>query len=878
MSSTEVSERKLRPLYDAVDSGNNKLALQLCNKMLKKQPNALILKALKAVALERSNKEEEALALCDEVRKAEPADESVLQATTHVYASMGKHDEVIAMYEAAARQQPNNEEFCNMWFMAMVRKNDFKGQQQAALKNHKNFKSNKYLFWAIMSLILQAKQVPAGQPNIFYPLAERMIAKAAQEKRIRTAEEVQLYLNVLIAQNKHADALAVIENEFSEICKNDPEIQWMRLELLANCNKWPTVNSVVRTNLLKINPDEWQYFQFYLDSLFKLLDQEIELENGSLIYDKSIADARKFLSSLQQQLISQGQDVKRGVFLAEIELECRIIKERKQDALASTVPLVASYFERFSSKTCCFEDLQPYVKCFSEQEISELLDMLRSKLPPLTTNAKAVQRHINFAKLERFLGQQSKLSVQELSDLADNLWKAYNSALPLGKNLEETERQYGDEFVILASHLLVDAYHKDNANIRHLFRAIFWLEAALQKSKHNFQFKLLLIRLYQIIGVYQRALSIYETMDIKQVQLDTLLHFATEHAMSLGQFDHMQHTFANAAQIYSSNNSETPDMLVLAYKNGTYSKIEEFIAFRRKLDDSLQRGINKLTTTRMGGMQRAFSIKMAMDYFKGLDLEGVEWGEEFCNAREDNRDYEVMLDFANGEKETLPAESATRPGPHLTLESFRIYAALLALISSAAKGEDTSKVVEAMEKMREGAELTTAEQKLFDMVMKLESAIRDETDPAVFIEKAILAVKAVALESSPDDTVLTLTWKGFHRYSVLWEMCTYAIVLGQAINSGSAKTKKAPGKTLLPHVEHLYSELASVLKQALGNLARLLKEVKSSGFNDTVLERVGVEKSAEERSAIGRCVHSWRLSLELLNEELNRLCDAVSNS
>lgn len=62
---------------------------------------------------------------------------------------------VVELYENAANQQPKNEEFAKNWFMAMVRNGDYKGQQAAALKLHRTFKQDKYLFWAIMSLALQ---------------------------------------------------------------------------------------------------------------------------------------------------------------------------------------------------------------------------------------------------------------------------------------------------------------------------------------------------------------------------------------------------------------------------------------------------------------------------------------------------------------------------------------------------------------------------------------------------------------------------------------------------------------------------------------------------------------------------------------------------
>lgn len=40
-------------------------------------------------------------------------------------------------------------------FMANVRANDFKGQQQVAMKLLKQFKNNpRYVFWNVMSLVL----------------------------------------------------------------------------------------------------------------------------------------------------------------------------------------------------------------------------------------------------------------------------------------------------------------------------------------------------------------------------------------------------------------------------------------------------------------------------------------------------------------------------------------------------------------------------------------------------------------------------------------------------------------------------------------------------------------------------------------------------
>ena len=68
-----------------------------------------------------------------------------------------------------------------------------------------------------------------------------------------------------------------------------------------------------------------------------------------------------------------------------------------------------------------------------------------------------------------------------------------------GKSLEKTERQYGDDYVVLAAHALLKKY-REKQDVAFILHAIVLLETALAKSIYNFQFKIMLIRLYLIIG------------------------------------------------------------------------------------------------------------------------------------------------------------------------------------------------------------------------------------------------------------------------------------------------------------------------------------------------------------------------------------------
>lgn len=68
-----------------LDSGNNKKALQECDKVLKKTPNLLCAKALKALSVLRMGRESECTNILDALVAENPADDATLQAMTLCY-------------------------------------------------------------------------------------------------------------------------------------------------------------------------------------------------------------------------------------------------------------------------------------------------------------------------------------------------------------------------------------------------------------------------------------------------------------------------------------------------------------------------------------------------------------------------------------------------------------------------------------------------------------------------------------------------------------------------------------------------------------------------------------------------------------------------
>lgn len=189
---------------------------------------------------------------------------------------------------------------------------------------------------------------------------------------------------------------------------------------------------------------------------------------------------------------------------------------------------IVAYFGRFGSKNCLFEDVQTYVSFLrtDAEKSRSFIDALKQTVKPATDKAgkvKNVYKSVNIRKLERSLGLHT---TKDAISIVNDLWKEYEDALPLGEGLEKTEMQHGDDFVILAGHLLLDLYFESKKNsASYLIQAVSLLEAALLKSIYNFQIKLLLVRVYTLLGKEDNKACIKYTHRIRQVFISAPLKF-----------------------------------------------------------------------------------------------------------------------------------------------------------------------------------------------------------------------------------------------------------------------------------------------------------------------------------------------------------------
>jgi N-terminal acetyltransferase B complex non-catalytic subunit len=77
--------------------------------------------------------------------------------------------------------------------------------------------------------------------------------------------------------------------------------------------------------------------------------------------------------------------------------------------------------------------------------------------------------------------------------------KEYFRGLQFGMGLPGTELQPADDLIIIASNVLVNQWNL-STNDTALYAAAALLEFAITKSEHSFRIRLLLIRIYRLLG------------------------------------------------------------------------------------------------------------------------------------------------------------------------------------------------------------------------------------------------------------------------------------------------------------------------------------------------------------------------------------------
>ncbi|XP_040566577.1 N-alpha-acetyltransferase 25, NatB auxiliary subunit [Lepeophtheirus salmonis] len=652
-----VAERRLRPIYEWLNSGNNKGALQECDRVLRKQSNFQCCKVLKSLALHRMGREDEAQTLLDSILSEGPTDEETLQAMAIAYRESFQLDKICHMYEVAIEKEPNNEDLLSHLFMSYVRLGDYKKQQQAAFALYKASPKNPYYFWAIMSILLYAtlgKDTSATQFS--FPLAQRMMTKMEKENKMKQEQETHLYLMVLEAQEKYKEALDILEGPLGIKLNEETSylnfVAFKKIFLLKQIGRWKDVCRLSKESLVD-NPDQWNLYLDYITSIYKLIDgvyeeEESEEENSqSNGVDASISIANDFCVEQQTK-----NPVCRGPYLAQIELINQQIS-RGQEAHSPLKNLLKNYFILFGHKGMCFSDINKYFSSLAETDLKLVLKDCSDNFINLDEKGAPkkvddICRQLFIIQIRRYTGEFDKCSIEEGLKTVQDLLSSFSSVNHLVSVYENTELKPSDMYVVISCHLLWDMW-VENRNDRFFRMAVRILESTLHRSPSNFHLRLLLVKFYNQAGAVGCSLEAHEGLCLKHIQLDSMGYIVSKHAYTCGHFEVASSIYGNTLKFFTRNHKDTVDHIISAYRCGSFDKIREFIKLRDRLANSINCATLTVEWMLIDIFTNATNHSQAVRIISRWEVDPMK-DDILWDDLHDNRDFKAMVSFDSQEK------------------------------------------------------------------------------------------------------------------------------------------------------------------------------------------------------------------------------------
>ncbi|CAO2840025.1 unnamed protein product [Amaranthus hypochondriacus] len=626
-----IPERKVRPIWDAIDSRQYKNALKLASSLLSKYPHVPYALALKALVLERMGKHEEALSVCLEAKEllhkniSLLMDDLTLSTLQIVFQRLDRLDLATSLYDYACNKIPNNMELMMGLFNCYVREYAYVKQQQTAIKMYKLVGEERFLLWAVCSIQLQVSCGQGGEKLL--GLAEGLLKKHIASHSLHEPEALIVYLSVLEQQAKYGDALEVLSGKLGSLILIEVDRLRLQGRLLALSGDNATAASTFQ-KILETCPDDWECFLHYLGCLFEddqswfnVSSSETRCPPGSVeklphitddVLNSRIQDALDFVRKLESE---DSGDPKRGLPLAYLEIERRKLlheigdKEKFFDALVL-------YFSRFGYLACFCSDVEVLLDILTPDEKLSLLEKLEESFKSMSmAPIKSLGQAINLQKMQ--LQIRINIPVAELESLAVKMVNMYCENLPLSKDLDSQESMHGEELLTMASNILVQLYWK-TSTIGYLFEAIMMLELGLSIRRFVSQYKITLLHLYSHLGALPVAYEWYRTLDVKNILFETFSHQILPQMLLSPLWEDLDDLLKDYLKFMDDYLRESADLTFLAYRHRNYSKVIEFVQFKERLQQSNQYLIARLESSILRLKEKADNIEEEEGVFQSL--------------------------------------------------------------------------------------------------------------------------------------------------------------------------------------------------------------------------------------------------------------------
>ncbi|GME85631.1 unnamed protein product [Ambrosiozyma monospora] len=249
---------------------------------------------------------------------------------------------------------------------------------------------------------------------------------------------------------------------------------------------------------------------------------------------------------------------------------------------------------------------------------------------------------VNYSKLKAYTDQ----SLFKSPEFITTCCTFYNATKPLLNKLVEFEYFPGFEFIILIiESMITQAPDLDELL---LIKLIIILENTLEKNKFEFHLKLWLISLYSKLNLFSKSSALFDSLNIKSIQLDTISYPLTNRSSTVTS---NASKLEEISKFFNYNvKNEVPQMIQNCLHRLALNKLQGFVEFQIRLETSFTRISNVLE---LCNAARLTNHKTAIDdrlkptlrkYYKFWHSAPDSRDDEVYGKINDNRDLTTFWD------------------------------------------------------------------------------------------------------------------------------------------------------------------------------------------------------------------------------------------
>ena len=355
----------------------------------------------------------------------------------------------------------------------------------------------------------------------------------ATSTTLQTARDLQFLVLIFQSQGEHEAVLSILSDDSrtglgSAMAAGSWQLMVEKVNVLEVCKRWEELWKTCHAVLLDaaLDPsrgtDNPTYSYGALGDDYSIW-RGLAVGAANLRTEETTRQTRHAFSSLTTLNA-------RNRFLGQVEFYLHPANHAadKTDLMSS----LFGYQNTFRMTPSNFRDVSHFITRLGAKEkkilILEAAKQARETAPDASNDSEAtiirwIRSELNSLKLDykTVVSKKSNLSNEAvLESFAANCLRLYKISLQVERNVPITERRCGDDAAILAAMVCIHLAYANQSYA--ILQCAIILETLLHYSKHNFDGIVLLIRVYIFLGAISRAFELYERLDIKNIQTQTL--------------------------------------------------------------------------------------------------------------------------------------------------------------------------------------------------------------------------------------------------------------------------------------------------------------------------------------------------------------------